>query len=70
MVCRMIFMKEEIMQMEPEDIEIRRDIVDRLKKKIVIAESRNLKQKDKSDSEMVKDIKKWIEEEIQCFFKQ
>lgn len=56
--------------MESTEIEIRRDIVDRLKKKIVIAESRNLKQKDKSDSEMVKDIKKWIEEEIQCFFKQ
>ena len=45
-------------------------IVDRLKKKIVIAENKNLKTKEKADAQMVKDIKKWIEEEVQCSLNQ
>lgn len=40
--------------------------IERLKKKLIIAESKNLKTKDKTDTQMVNDIKKWIEEEVQC----
>ena len=44
--------------------------IERLKKKIIIAENRNLKTKNKGDAEMVKDIKKWIEEEVKCCYNQ
>ncbi|MCM1164786.1 MAG: hypothetical protein NC299_00310 [Lachnospiraceae bacterium] len=46
--------------------QLNRKVVERLKKKIVIAERVNLKTKNKSDSDMVKDIKKNIEEEVKC----
>lgn len=35
-------------------------------RKIIIAESKNIKSEEKSDSQMVKDIKKMIEEEVEC----
>lgn len=40
--------------------------VERLKRKIIIAENTNLRTKNKTDAQMVKDIKKWIEEEVEC----
>lgn len=40
--------------------------IDRLKRKIVIAENTNLRTKNKTDAQMIRDIKKWIEEEVQC----
>ena len=41
-------------------------VIQRLKNKIVLAENQNLRTKNKSDAEMVKMIKKWIEEEVRC----
>lgn len=35
-------------------------------KRIIIAESRNLKSEEKSDNQMVTAIKKMIEEEVKC----
>lgn len=45
---------------------INRKSIDRLKKKIILAESQNLRTKDKGDAQMINDIKKWIEEEVKC----
>ena len=45
------------------DIKISDETVERLKKWIIIKENYNIKTRDKSDSEMVKLIKKRIEEE-------
>ena len=50
--------------------ELNEKVVDRLKKKIIIAENNNLRTKNKSDAQMVKDIKKWIEEEVKCYSNQ
>ena len=44
--------------------------VERLKRKIITAEGNNLRTKNKTDSDMVKDIKKWIEEEAKCYSNQ
>ena len=44
--------------------------VKRLKDKIVVAENTNLRTKNKTDAQMVKDIKKWIEEEVKCYSNQ
>lgn len=51
-----------------EDLEVQVDekVVERLKKKIIIAENTNLRTKNKSDAAMVKDIAEWIEEEVKC----
>ena len=38
--------------------------------KIIIAENTNLRTKNKTDAQMVKDIKKWIEEEVKCYSNQ
>lgn len=46
--------------------ELNRKVLEHLKKKIIVAESRNLRTKDKGDPQMVSDIKKWIEEEVKC----
>ena len=43
-----------------------RKAIDSLKRKIVIAENTNLRTKNKTDAQMIRDIKKWIEEEVQC----
>ena len=52
--------------METYNQELDTKAVERLKRKIVIDENTNLRTKNKSDAQMVKDIKKWIEEEVQC----
>ena len=48
------------------EFEVDEKAIERLKKKIVIAENTNLRTKNKSDAQMVKEIKKWIEEEVKC----
>ena len=48
------------------DIVIDERVIQRLKNKIVLAENQNLRTKNKSDAQMVKMIKKWIEEEVRC----
>ena len=45
-------------------------VVRRLMNKIIIQENRNNKSRAKSDSQMVADIKKWIEEEVKCLSNQ
>lgn len=52
--------------METSSQELDTKAIERLKRKIVIAENTNLRTKNKSDPQMVKDIKKWIEEEVKC----
>lgn len=47
-------------------VEIDQKAIDRLKRKIVIAENNNLKTKNKTEAQMIADIKKWIEEEVKC----
>ena len=47
-----------------------RRVIEKLKRKIVIAENTNLRTKNKSDQQMVQDIKKWIEEEVTCCSKR
>ena len=49
-----------------EEIRIEEKAIKRLKRKIVIQENMNLKTRAKSDQEMIKWIKKQIEEEVQC----
>lgn len=57
--------------MENLQINLDETLVNRLKKKIVIAESRNLKSKEKNDTAMVNEIKKTIEEAVkQCCLNQ
>jgi len=52
--------------METAKVGLDRKTIDRLKRKIVIAENTNLRTKNKTDAQMIRDIKKWIEEEVQC----
>lgn len=52
--------------MEATKLEPDSKIVTRLKHKIILAESLNLKTKNKSESQMVQHIKKMIEEEVEC----
>ena len=52
--------------MEIAKFDLDRKAIDRLKRKIVIAENTNLRTKNKTDAQMIRDIKKWIEEEVQC----
>lgn len=56
--------------MEISNQEIDEKVIERLKRKIVIAENTNLRTKNKSDAQMISDIKKWIEEEDQCSYNQ
>ena len=53
-----------------EAINVNETAVERLKRKIIIAENQNLKARDKSDKQMVDWIKKQIEEEVQCYSNQ
>lgn len=46
--------------------ELNRRVLDHLKKKIILAESQNLRTKNKGETQMVADIKKWIEEAVKC----
>ncbi|SFO36223.1 hypothetical protein SAMN05216515_1327 [Eubacterium pyruvativorans] len=52
------------------DIRIDDKSIERLKRKIIIQENRNLKTREKSDSQMIAWIKKQIEEEVQCCLNQ
>ena len=45
-------------------------VVHRLMNKIIIQENRNNKSRAKSDSQMVAEIKKMIEEEVKCLSNQ
>lgn len=56
--------------METAKFDLDQKAIDRLKRKIVIAENTNLRTKNKTDAQMIRDIKKWIEEEVQCCFNQ
>ena len=40
--------------------------IERLKDKIIMAEAKNLRTKEKSEAQMVSTIKEWIEEEVKC----
>ena len=53
-----------------DDFVIDEKSIERLKRKIIIAENTNLRTKNKTDAQMVKDIKKWIEEEVKCYSNQ
>ena len=52
--------------METSKFNLDQKAIVRLKRKIVIAENTNLRTKNKTDAQMIRDIKKWIEEEVQC----
>ncbi len=51
----------------PAQVQIDEDKVQRLLKKIIIAESRNLKSGEKSDKQMIKRIMDQIKEEAGCY---
>ena len=53
-----------------EKIKIDDKAIERLKRKIIIQENKNLKTRQMSDQQMVIWIKKKIEEEAQCYFNQ
>ena len=50
-----------------EEIEVNEKAIERLKRKIILQESQNLKTREKTDQQMVAWIKKQIEEEVQCY---
>ena len=50
-----------------EQIEINEKAVERLKRKIILQETQNLKTRAMTDQQMVAWIKKQIEEEAQCY---
>ena len=49
-----------------EEIKVNEKAVERLKRKIILQESQNLKTREKTDQQMVAWIKKQIEVEVQC----
>lgn len=49
------------------EIEFDKNKANRLIRRIIISESKNLKSGEKNDTQMVKDIKKMIEEEVECY---
>lgn len=53
-----------------EEIEVNEKAVERLKRKIILQESQNLKTREKTDQQMIAWIKKQIEEEVQCYSNQ
>jgi hypothetical protein len=55
------------MELSEFGIDIEQKKIDRLLKKIIIEEKLNTKSNKQSDAEMVKTIKKLIEEEIECY---
>ena len=52
---------------EAREITIDKEKADRILRKIIIMEKANIKNKRYNDSEMVKKIKKEIEEAVQCY---
>lgn len=55
---------------ESSEIQVDAKIVERLKRRIIMQENKNLKTGERSDSQMVNWIKKKIEEEVQCCLNQ
>lgn len=51
-----------------DEIKIDDKTIERLKRKIILMESKNLKTRQKTDAQMVSDFKKLIEEDAQCYF--
>lgn len=51
-----------------DDIKIDDKAIERLKRRIILQENKNLKTREKTDAQMVTWIKKQIEEEAQCYF--
>ncbi|MBQ6628646.1 MAG: hypothetical protein IJH65_07470 [Methanobrevibacter sp.] len=56
--------------MDKNEIVINEEIVERLKRVIIMKESQNLKTRSLTDEQMVSWIKKRIEEELQCYLNQ
>ena len=48
-------------------IEIDKDKVNKMLKKLIIREKNNLQTREKSDGQMVQMIRKMIEEEVECY---
>ena len=49
---------------------IDRDVIERIKKKVIIKENTNLKTHLLNDTQMIKWIKNKIEEEVECYLNQ
>ena len=49
------------------DLEIDEAKVKKLIRRIIVAESKNIKSEEKTDTQMVRDIKSMIEEEVKCY---
>lgn len=50
-----------------EGVGIDQEKVKRLLRKLILREKMNLKTREKSDAQMVRDIQRMIEEEVQCY---
>ena len=50
-----------------EEIKVDEQKATRLIRRIIVAEGKNIKSEEKTDDQMVKDIKKMIEEAVQCY---
>jgi len=50
-----------------DEIKIDEQKATRLIRRIIVAEGKNLKSEEKNDTQMVNDIKKMIEEAVQCY---
>ena len=53
-----------------DDFKMGQEQIERLKKKIIMQENLNLKNREKTDAQMVKWIKDLIEEEVKCCLNQ
>ena len=51
--------------METSKFDLDQKAIDRLKRKIVIAENTNLRTKNNTDAHIIRDLKKRLEEEVQ-----
>lgn len=49
------------------DLQVDEAKVKKLIRRIIIAESKNIKSEEKNDTQMVRDIKSMIEEEVKCY---
>ena len=50
-----------------DEIKIDEQKATRLIRRIIVVEGKNIKSEEKSDTQMVNDIKKMIEEAVQCY---
>ena len=53
-----------------ESIEIDEKVIKRLKQRIIIEESKNLKSRKRTDQQMIEWIKEQIKEEAECYLNQ